>query len=91
MTGFQTPELATRMKERQGAVWRNIESAWPRGSRRVSSGGGEVSELGHLAFHSQPSSRKEGPWWAKKTSLCRSSLMGSWGRVQGPQSFPAGS
>ena len=40
MTGFQTPELATRMKERQGAVWRNIESAWPRGSRRVSSGGG---------------------------------------------------
>ena len=46
-----------------------------------------MSELGHLAFHSQPSSRKEGPWWAGKTSLCRSSLMGSWGRSRDPRAF----
>lgn len=27
-----------------------------------------ISELCHLTFHSQPSSRKEGPWQAGKTS-----------------------
>lgn len=69
----------------------NISQPGLGGSRRVSCRRG-MSELGHLAFHSQPSSRKEGPWWAgERASLCHSSLMGSWGRSKRPQSFPAGS
>ena len=45
----------------------DIESAWAWGLQEgfIQEG---ISELCHLTFHSQRSSRKEGPWQAGKTS-----------------------
>lgn len=71
MTGFQIQKLHLgpgRGEEPSGGLKEgDVESAWfwglPEGFLQEG-----TSELGHLTFHSQPSSGKEGPWQAGRAS-----------------------